>query len=548
MPMDKRINRLVKFWMGLLLTAWVVILSAQLAVPTTVDDLDEISILTPIDTSSPRSTLTGFRWESQLAYQLTLEADQETQRTPGLRHSAAVLHKAKIAEIRMRRAMRYIDLSNTPEARRYSKGLRSAILLHEIFNRITLPPLEKIPDAENNQSPRIEIFAGIELKKITDGPRQGEYIFTQQTTARLETIYRLLHAVLPNTPRTDFYRFYIANPGRLLPPKWSYWLPGWTKILLGEQTLWQWAALVIMILGAIGLYWLVNRLQEYDQADGSSLRKTWKGLINPVTLLLLITMSQQVQSEINITGRLDDVLITAQGVLFFGALSWLFFMVMNGLGRTLIVAPKFAHQPLEAVMVRNGFRILGGLAAVTTLYGGFKHLGFDVAPMLAGIGAGSLALSFGIQPYLKNVIGGVTLLANRTMTIGEFCQIGGTTGVVEDIGLTSTCVRQADRSLVTLPNASIVDQEIINYSRRDRYVFTEELTLKRLSDGDIEAIIQTLKQVLATSPLLAHPQVNLVDLTPEQMTFAVTADVLTTNPEAYAAIQRELLQQLQSVG
>ncbi len=59
----------------MLLAIWVVILGAQLTVHATVDELDEISILAPIDTSHPRVTLAGFMRESQLAYQLTLEAD-----------------------------------------------------------------------------------------------------------------------------------------------------------------------------------------------------------------------------------------------------------------------------------------------------------------------------------------------------------------------------------------------------------------------------------------------------------------------------------------
>ena len=511
--------------------------------------INEIDLLSPVDTSSPRITLLGFLQEAKAAHRFVLSADQEARQTSGLSHSSEILKKGQEAEIRMERAMRYLDLSNVPEVKRDRKGLSTAILLKDILDRVTLPPFSEIPSSEEGEEiNRWEAFPGIEIEKIAEGTRTGEYLFTKETVNRVAQIYRVLKKVEANPDQiTDFYTLYIATPGNLLPPKWSYWLPAWSMTMLWEQTLWQWGVLLLTLVIALGLYLLVDRLQRLDRAESSSIRKNWEALLKPIVLLLLIGLVGNIRGAINITGAVDDTLSSTENILFFGALSWLIFMLLNAIGRSLISSSHFQDKHLKGVMVRNGFRILGVIAVVITLYTGAKRLGLDVAPLLAGIGAGSLALSFGIQPYVRNAIGGISLLVNRTMQIGEVCQIGGATGIIEDIGLTSTQLRKADRSLVTLPNASIVDKEIINYSRRDKFLFESEVMVKRLSIEDaIDIAMQKLQHLFDQTPLLADTKVSLVDLSADTLKFSLKADVLTTDQTEYEAIQRELLLKLQS--
>jgi MscS family membrane protein len=78
---------------------------------------------------------------------------------------------------------------------------------------------------------------------------------------------------------------------------------------------------------------------------------------------------------------------------------------------------------------------------------------------------------------LENVIGGLTLFADRPARVGEYCQIGNQTGTIEEIGLRTTKIRRKDDTLVTIANAELAQARIENFSRRRKYSFDLVLRL-----------------------------------------------------------------------
>jgi MscS family membrane protein len=83
----------------------------------------------------------------------------------------------------------------------------------------------------------------IVITRVEEGSRQGEYLFTPDTVARLDEFYEKVKDLpykLDTFISYDFLDFYISSPGRLLPPKWSRWIPAWSTALYLDQTLWQW--------------------------------------------------------------------------------------------------------------------------------------------------------------------------------------------------------------------------------------------------------------------------------------------------------------------
>src|SRR5205823_10516921 len=88
--------------------------------------------------------------------------------------------------------------------------------------------------------------------------------------------------------------------------------------------------------------------------------------------------------------------------------------------------------------------------AVTAVIGSW---GYNTSTILAGLGIGGIAIALAAQKTIENLFGGVAVVSDRPVAVGDFCKFGDRVGTVEDIGLRSTRVRTLDRTLVSIPNA-----------------------------------------------------------------------------------------------
>jgi len=93
----------------------------------------------------------------------------------------------------------------------------------------------------------------------------------------------------------------------------------------------------------------------------------------------------------------------------------------------------------------------------------FTILGLPISSLLAGAGIVGLAIGFGAQGLVSDIVTGFFILLEKQMDVGEVVDISGYSGVVEDIGLRTTQLRGFDGSLHFIPNRNIVD--VNNHSR-----------------------------------------------------------------------------------
>src|SRR5690554_1646467 len=91
-----------------------------------------------------------------------------------------------------------------------------------------------------------------------------------------------------------------------------------------------------------------------------------------------------------------------------------------------------------------------------------NELGIDILPVLAGAGVVAFAVGFGAQELIKDVIGGFFLILEKTFSIGDTITISSNTGVVEDIGLRRTKIKNWKGEIITINNGDI--KTVINLS------------------------------------------------------------------------------------
>ena len=178
-----------------------------------------------------------------------------------------------------------------------------------------------------------------------------------------------------------------------------------------------------------------------------------------------------------------------------------------------------------------GRRVLKIVVAAFAVIVALQNFGFNVNGIAAGLGIGGLAVALAAQKTVENLFGGVSLIADQPVRVGDFCRFGDTEGIVEDIGLRSTRVRTLDRTIVTIPNAQFSAMPLENLSRRDRIPVRSTLVLKQATGAaHVRGVLERLRTMLAAQPKVepTSAAVRLARITPEAVEIEIVAYVLTS--------------------
>ncbi|MBM2576376.1 mechanosensitive ion channel family protein [Jannaschia sp. Os4] len=172
-----------------------------------------------------------------------------------------------------------------------------------------------------------------------------------------------------------------------------------------------------------------------------------------------------------------------------------------------------------------------------------RALGIDITAGLAALGVGGLALALGAQKLMENLIGSVTLIADRPVRVGEFCRFGPTLGTVEAIGIRSTRIRTLGRTVVTVPNGEFSNLHLEDFTHRDQFLFHHTINLTYDTDGrTLRMVLSALRTILHDDPdVLPDPaRVRLTALGAHSKDVELFAYVQAEDWNAYLAIQEEL--------
>jgi len=183
--------------------------------------------------------------------------------------------------------------------------------------------------------------------------------------------------------------------------------------------------------------------------------------------------------------------------------------------------------------------VIVGLAFLAVL----QNIGINVTGILAGLGIGGLAVALAAQKTVENLFGGVTLILDQPVRVGDFCRFGDRVGTVEEVGLRSTRVRTLDRTVVSIPNGHFSSLELENFTLRDRIWLNTTLGLRYETTPDqLRHVLVEIRRML-----YAHPR---IDSEPARIRFAsfgaysldleIFAYVRTSDYEEFLAVREDV--------
>ncbi|MCM3341222.1 mechanosensitive ion channel family protein [Paenibacillus sp. MER TA 81-3] len=129
--------------------------------------------------------------------------------------------------------------------------------------------------------------------------------------------------------------------------------------------------------------------------------------------------------------------------------------------------------------------------------------GYSINGLVAGLGLGSLAVAMAAKDTFSNFIAGVIIITEKPFAQGDWIQTSTVEGVVEDISFRSSRIRTFADTLVTVPNATLADQAITNFSRMGKRRIT--FTLGVAVDTGRASLLRAVEQI--REHITTHPEI-----------------------------------------
>ena len=211
-----------------------------------------------------------------------------------------------------------------------------------------------------------------------------------------------------------------------------------------------------------GLYRLAASRSEANLKV--SLFRYWFGLVFTfVALLVPPVFKYVIWIYLSVRGSPLYVVNFAADIVFLLAAIIAILALTNRLANSVLALPGVRSREVDATLIRFLFRVLGIVAAVIVFLEGGQYLGFPVTTLLASAGIGGLAIALSAQGTVKGLFGTIAILLDRPYRVGDRIVAKGHDGVVEEIGLRSTKLREfLTNHLISLPNDQMADADIVN--------------------------------------------------------------------------------------
>jgi MscS family membrane protein len=197
-----------------------------------------------------------------------------------------------------------------------------------------------------------------------------------------------------------------------------------------------------------------------------------------------------------------------------------------------------------------GERILKVLIIILAVFLILSTLGFNMTTALAGLGIGGIAIAFALQKTLENLFGGVFVLGDEVIQVGDVCRFGDRVGTIEDISLRSTRIRTPERTELSIPNGSLATMNLENLSRRDKLLFNTKLSLRYETSADqLRYVLAQIRRLLYEHPKVETDgaRVRLIGYDNSSLTLELFCYILTRDNNEFLAIQEDLLLRIMDI-
>jgi MscS family membrane protein len=439
-------------------------------------------------------------------------------------------------------ASKYFDLRGVARIERMAEGPSLAQQLSQILDRdvqFDVAALSRDPEGAPGEGhatgfQRVDSFNSngqnmdLELQRISLRSGLQVWLFSQQSVGLIPQIAR----------------FTSSSPiERRLPAP----LVNWTFM---DTALWRWIAQAIALaVIAIASKWLC-RLILY--AIEPMVQRFWPAMdhrildrfLGPLRLMLAAAAFRIAIDWVGAAAMPRLYLERGVTLLLACGVAALAVAIAERIAFRLRATLERRRQAFASSILPVSVRIakltIWALAIIAIL----SDWGYNTTTILAGLGVGGLAVALAAQKTIENLFGGVSVISDRPVSVGDFCKFGDRSGTVEDIGLRSTRLRTADRTLVTVPNGQFSSMTLENFSQRDKMLFHVTLNLRRDTTPDqVRAVLESVTKMLKDHARVeaSGVPVRFVGVGSYSLDIEIFIYIATQSGDEFLQVQQDLL-------
>ena len=364
------------------------------------------------------------------------------------------------------------------------------------------------------------------VERIDRGKNGKVWLFSMKTLSSIPTVFQEV-----STPALEEFlpAFMVRTKVASIP------LFEWLALFVGLPLVYLSTGLLNRALGRI--VGSLRRLLVHD----TSLRNPLL-LPIPVRLLLLAGAIRLALANVALPLLARQFWSTAALLIAIAGCIWWLLLLIGSAERYLIARRHGLSG--SASVLRLSRRLLDSIVLFAGLLYILYHFGVDVTAALAGLGVGGIAVALAAQKTLENVIGGVSLIADQAVRVGDFLNLGDVQGTVEEVGLRSTRIRTLDRTLVSLPNGQIATMKLETISVRDRFWFHPVVGLQHETTPEqLHAVLSGFREIFRRHPSvdLTSVRVRFIRLGAFSLDIEVFAYLSALDWNSFLEIQEQLL-------
>jgi MscS family membrane protein len=430
-----------------------------------------------------------------------------------------------------RKAILYLDLRKMPAAQRAKDGPNLARQLEDLLDDTSFEIASLSRDPEGDQTdgskPAIAPLATFQvegktlelrLERVELNPGVRVWLVSPDSVAMIPQA----HQIVAETPFEKRLPQSLVTLEILDTPVWR-----WMALTLMAVALWVAAGVVTGALAA-AVRWM-------------SALSAFRGPLR----VCLTAAGMRAGMELAPPATLARMILER-------ALALIFVLGVAGLGAAVVdlagerwrarLDPRMQAVSYSVLpLVRQIFKVSLYLIAILGIVSAW---GYNTSTILAGLGVGGLAVALAAQKTIENLFGGISVIGDRPVLVGDVCRFGDRTGTVMHIGLRSTRIRTPDRTIVSVPNAQFSSMELENISGRDKMWFHPTLSLRRDTTSDqLQQVLASFREILVSRAIVetGKTPVRFIGVGPYSLDVEVDAYVTTADSDEFVATRQELL-------
>ena len=441
-----------------------------------------------------------------------------------------------------KRATAYLDLRALPARDAAELGpIRARHLRVVLDQNLALHPDDFSDEpggtTDDGQPPSRDVVGRIQTKKgpvtllLERVPREDGvpvWQFSSATVARIPGLYQ-----------EEFGHGPIAE---ILPPVF-------VETRLFEIALWQWIALAALVPASFFLAWILVKsglhlLRPLSRHSRLALTpRVAERATAPLRVLVAVTLFHVSRRMLSLAVAVEPAFTKVEEMLVVIGVAWLILRVINLAGENLRGDAERRGEPATIALIALAQR---GLTLVVLALGLFSLLevaGVHVTALIAGLGVGGIAIALAAQKTVEHLFGGVSLVVDQPVKVGDFCRFGNQVGTVETIGLRSTRIRTLERTLISVPNAELATLQIENFAKRDQVWLSTTFGLRRETTPDqVRYVLVRVRELLYAHPMIDPDaaRVRLVGFGSDSLQVEIFAYVRTRDYNQFLAVREDV--------